>query len=88
MMKVSKEVAMTDLYFMDARSKLIDIAAFMDRVERSGETEDYRYREFVKALEALGSGDRAATVLKMLSDPSGEPCEKAGQPAAGAFKKD
>jgi hypothetical protein len=27
---------------MDARSKLIDIAAFMERVQRSGETDDYR----------------------------------------------
>ena len=86
-MKPSK-VSITDTYFMDARSKLIDIAAFMDRVERFGEADDYRYREFVKALEALGSGDRAATVLTMLSDPSEAPCEKAGRPASGAFGKD
>lgn len=86
-MKKSK-VAMMDVYFMDARSKLIDIAAFMDRIERFGETDDYRYREFVKALKALSSGDRAETVLKLLSDPSKEPCEKAGSPAVGAYKKD
>ena len=78
-----------DLYFMDARSKLIDIAAFMDRVERSGETDDYRYRELVKALEALHAPDRAETVLNMLSDPSAAPIEQAGAgPAVGAYKKD
>ena len=80
---------MMDLYFMDARSKLIDIAAFMDRVERSGETDDYRYGEFVKALDALRLSDRAEEVLNRLSDPSEDPIEKAGAgPAVGAFKKD
>jgi hypothetical protein len=81
--------SMMDLYFMDARSKLIDIAAFMDRVERSGETDDFRYRELVKALGALRGSDRAETVLNMLSDPSAAPIEKAGAgPAVGAFKQD
>lgn len=81
--------SMMDLYFMDARSKLIDIAAFMDRVERSGETGDYRYAEFVKVQEALRGSDRAETVLNMLSDPSEAPIEKAGAgPAVGAYKKD
>lgn len=75
-----------DLYFMDARSKLIDVAAFMDRVERFGETGDYRYRELLQTLDALKSPDRAATILRMLSDPSEDPCEKAGSPAAGAFQ--
>lgn len=79
---------MVDIYFMDARSKLIDIAAFMDRVERAGETDDYRYREFVKVIEALDSPARAEKILNMLSDPSEEPIEKAGSPAAGAYKKD
>lgn len=82
------KVDMVDAYFMDARSKLIDIAAFMDRVERLGGAEDYRYQEFVRALSALDSSNRAATVLNMLSDPTTEPCEKAGlSPAAGAYKK-
>lgn len=85
-MKPSK-VSITDTYFMDARSKLIDIAAFMDRVERFEETDDYRYQEFIKALEGLRSSDRAETILKMLSDPSEAPIEKAGAPAAGAYKK-
>lgn len=87
MMKVS-DVSIVDTYFMDARSKLIDIAAFMDRVERFGETGDYRYQEFVKALEGLNGSDRVETVLNLFSDPSEEPCERAGKPAVGAFRKD
>lgn len=87
MMEESK-IDMVDAYFMDARSKLIDIAAFMDRVERFGGTDDYRYQEFVKALAALETSNRAETVLNMLSDPSTEPSDKAGfNPAAGAYKK-
>jgi hypothetical protein len=86
-MKQSK-VSIVDAYYMDARSKLIDIAAFMDRVERFGETGDYRYQEFVRVLDALRSKDRAAAVLTELSDPSKEPIERAGSPAAGAYKKD
>ncbi len=83
------EQNMVELYFMDARSKLIDIAAFMDRVERSGETGDYRYREFVKALAALDAPDRAEGVLNLLSDPSEGPLEQAGAgPAVGAYNKD
>ncbi|PXA03378.1 hypothetical protein DDZ13_11825 [Coraliomargarita sinensis] len=87
-MKETK-TAMMDVYFMDARSKLIDIAAFMDRAERYGETGDYRYQEFVKALDALRSSDRAESVLMKLSDPSKEPSEKASAgPAVGAYQKD
>jgi hypothetical protein len=33
-----------DLYFMDARCKLIDLAAFIDRVERSEGAEDFRMK--------------------------------------------
>ncbi len=35
-----------NLYFLDARSKLIDIAAFLDRVERSPGEDDFRLRSF------------------------------------------
>jgi hypothetical protein len=84
----NEKKSVMDLYYMDARSKLIDIAAFMDRVERFGETDDYRYREFVRVLDALQSNNRAESVLTELSDPSEAPIERAGSPAAGAYKKD
>ncbi len=61
-----------DLHFMDARSKLIDIAAFMDRVQRDGQVDDFRYQAFLAALKELESDQRAANVLLSLSDPSSE----------------
>jgi hypothetical protein len=76
-----------DLYFMDARCKLIDLAAFMDRVDRSGGTEDFRMMEFRNALQALGAqNSRAEKVLLALSDPTTEPIPSATTKAAcGAY---
>lgn len=42
-----------DLYFFDARSKLIDIAAFLDRVERAEGRADARLDHFREALGKL-----------------------------------
>ena len=40
-----------DLYFMEARSKVIDLAAFMDRVDRANGDEDFRMQAFRDALK-------------------------------------
>lgn len=81
-----------DLYFMDARCKLIEIAAFLDRVERASGSEDFRMTEFRKAmreLEGTGSGGRAEKVLLALSDPTKDPIPAATTKAAcGAWKGD
>lgn len=76
-----------DLYFMDARSKLIDLAAFLDRVERGTGDEDFRITEFRKALRELdGKSNRAEKVLLALSDPTSEPIPAATTKAAcGAY---
>jgi hypothetical protein len=77
-----------DLYFMDARSKLIDIAAFLDRVDRAEGEPDFRLAAFRKALDQLHRGDpaRAKGVLDSLSDPTTEPIPKApGKGAVGAW---
>ena len=76
-----------DLYFMDARCKLIDLAAFIDRVERGTGQEDFRMAEFRKALNCLQApGHRAEKVLLALSDPSSEPIAAATTKAAcGAY---
>ena len=73
-----------DLYFLDARARLIDIAAFMDRVDRADGKTDFRYDAFREALKALESGqpDRAKKVLLEFSDPSDEPIPKATVKAA------
>lgn len=68
-----------DLHFMDARCKLIDIAAFLDRVERHAGEGDYRFEALKGALPILLSDgpDRAKAVLEVLSDHSTEPTEAA-----------
>ena len=73
-----------DLYFMDARSKLIDLAAFLDRVQRAGGEEDFRLAGFRAALKQLASDrpDRAEKVLLSLSDPTTEPIPAATTKAA------
>jgi hypothetical protein len=68
-----------DLYFMEARAKLIDIAAFLDRVDRAQGDADFRLTAFIQALEQLRGtgGNRAEQVLLALSDPTKEPISKA-----------
>ncbi len=69
---------------MDARAKVIDLAAFMDRVERADGAEDFRLKAFREAFEELhkGNADRAKRVLLSLSDPTTEPIESATTKAA------
>lgn len=68
-----------DLHFMDARCKLIDLAAFLDRVERHPGEADFRFEALRSALPILLSDrpDRARAVLDSLSDSSVEPLERA-----------
>jgi hypothetical protein len=68
-----------DLYFLDARAKLIDIAAFLDRLDRAQGEADFRLTSFNQALDQLrGTGaKRAEQVLLSLSDPTKEPIPKA-----------
>ena len=61
-----------DLYFMESRAKLIDIAAFMDRVERDGLADDFRFRAFKDALQSLNGAERTKSVLLAFSDPTEE----------------
>jgi hypothetical protein len=77
-----------DLYFVDARARLIDIAAFLDRLERASEGEDFRAEAFGRALKELdmAGGDRARRVLLALSDPTQEPAAIAVERGAcGAY---
>ena len=77
-----------DLYFMDARCKLIELAAFLDRVDRAEGPADFRLEAFRQAMRHLGDGDsgRAEAVLRSLSDPTAEPIAQApGKGAVGAW---
>lgn len=74
---------------MDSRSKLIDLAAFLDRVQRAGQQDDFRVQALRNAIALLSLDEpqRAREVLLSFSDPSAEPIDKATmQGAIGAFK--
>lgn len=80
-----------DLYFMEHRARLIDIAAFLDRLDRAPSQdlpEDFRVKALCEALAILtdGKGQRVRRVLESLSDPTREPISKAGtKGASGAY---
>ena len=83
--------AVIDRYFLEHRQKVLDIAAFLDRVERASsarEEDDYRMRALHHAIDILRDGQpqRARRVLETLSDTTTTPAEsaKALGPATGA----
>lgn len=77
-----------DLYFLDARHKLIEVAAFLDRAERATGKDDFRLKAFRAALKKLNGKHRAKKVLLAFSDPTTKPIEKAeGKGAVGAWLK-
>jgi hypothetical protein len=85
-----QSVNLVDLGFMDSRSKLIDLAAFLDRVQRAGQDSDFRVQALKHAVTLLQSNEprRAKEVLLSLSDPSTAPIPKATtQGAIGAWKQ-
>jgi L-methionine (R)-S-oxide reductase len=80
--------AVLDQYFIEVRAKLIEVAAFLDRVDRAEGEDDYRVKAFRQALKALEASEpeRAKQILLALSDPTSEPIPAAkGKSAAGAW---
>ncbi len=82
--------AVLDLYFAEARSKLIDLAAFMDRLERAEGEADFRWEAFIAGVRELGTDlpvdHHARRILTLLSDPTTEPLLTATvKSAAGAW---
>jgi hypothetical protein len=81
-----------DLYFMEHRAKLLDVAAFFDRIDRappspappSSVSDDFRVLALRRAISILidGRPARAARILELMSDPTTAPIAKA--PAKGA----
>jgi hypothetical protein len=76
-----------NLQFIDARARVIDLAAFLDRLERHEGVGDIRLEYFTKALQVLQENrpDRAKGVLEVFSDMTPEISETAPfQGATGA----
>jgi hypothetical protein len=74
-----------DRYFLEHRAKVLDIAAFLDRVDRCESSEDdFRMVAIRKCIEELLSSDagRAERILMLLSDKTNEPIDNAGTKGA------
>ena len=74
--------------FIPVRARLIEVAAFLDRVERHGAADDFRCAALREAAGLLidGRPERARRILEKLSDPTTEPAAKSsGQAAQGAW---
>lgn len=77
-----------DLYFVEARHRLIDVGAFLDRVARSDGEDDFRMEAFHAALSELMHREphAAKRVLLAFSDPTQQPILAATtQGACGAW---
>ncbi|MEO0514879.1 MAG: hypothetical protein AAF086_06240 [Planctomycetota bacterium] len=81
-----------ETYFLEHRGKLLDIAAFLDRIDRARDAPaargDFRLRALHDGLRLIGDGQpqRAKRLLESLSDPTDEPIPEAHtQSASGAF---
>ncbi len=81
-----------ELYFMEHRAKLIDIAAFLDRLDRAendgGGGDDFRVAAFRRAVAILLEAEpgRGRRVLELFSDPTSDPIPAAGvKGATGAW---
>ncbi len=74
----------TDAHFMETRAKLLDLAAFLDRLERAVGADDHRVRGLRAALPILLEKDpaRVAKILNLWSDPTTAPIEKSDTKAA------
>lgn len=68
---------LVDEYFIENRTRLLEIAAFLDRLERADASyaaQDFRMKAFTDALASLSqSGSRLDRIQMLLSDPTTEP---------------
>lgn len=68
---------LVDEYFIENRTRLLEIAAFLDRLDRTDPVypkQDFRMRAFNEALSSIGQGSGRLDRLQMLfSDPTTEP---------------
>jgi hypothetical protein len=78
-----------DLYFMEVRAKLLDVAAALDRVDRASGCGDFRLAALRAAIPLLDrkSADRAEALLDLWSDPTEDPITVSpGKGAVGAWQ--
>jgi hypothetical protein len=81
-----------DEYFIENRTRLLEIAAFLDRLDRidpQTASRDFRMKAFAEAVEALSAAsDRLMRIQTILSDPTVEPLDRLDRKSAlGAFDR-
>jgi hypothetical protein len=82
-----------DEYFIENRNRLLEIAAFLDRLDRADpgrSRTDFRIRAFREALTLLASSSPhyVAQIQALLSDPRSEPIPTLDRKSAlGAFDR-
>lgn len=89
-MPTPRSTALVDHSFVPTRAKLIEVAAFLDRVDRHGAADDFRCKALRRAAKVLVDGKpaRARRILEQLSDPSTKPDRvSSGKAALGAWQK-
>jgi hypothetical protein len=80
-----------DVYFMEVRAKLLDVAAFLDRMDRSVDRnaeDDFRMLAIRQAFQALcaRTPGRVYDIQMIFSDPTAEPLVQLDRKSAfGAF---
>lgn len=81
--------ALVDQAFVGVRARLIEVAAFLDRVERHGLDQEFRCAALKEAAAVLTDGkpERAKRILEQLSDPTAAPADQAaGKAACGVYR--
>jgi hypothetical protein len=85
---------LVDEYFIENRTRLLEIAAFLDRIDRADPSyaaRDFRMTAFAGALEALrpeSGTTRLDRIQLLLSDPRTTPLESLDRKSAiGAFDR-
>jgi hypothetical protein len=86
---------LVDEYFIENRTRLLEIAAYLDRLDRTDTTladRDFRARAFREALSVLASpaedASRVDRIQLLFSDPTTEPLEKLDMKSArGAYDR-
>jgi hypothetical protein len=84
---------LVDEYFIENRTRLLEIAAFLDRLDRadpSGQARDFRVQAFNDAVALLASrsDDRLMRIQMLLSDPTSEPLTSLDRKSAlGAYDR-
>ena len=85
-----------DRYFLEHRAKLIDLAAFLDRLDRTSDHNiagcDYRIAALFRGLNVLSDGrtNRAGRILEIFSDKTTELPQSANgaKSATGAAREE